>query len=235
MSKNRGKRFIELLNKREKLEGTKIFGILDRLGISLYTEKRNYQDLSSAISKYESDISIWYLKNRPKLDAFLREFSRLLHNYLSSIYSLIEHTQMVRKNLDNSELNEDYPLKLEEIFSKDCVRFVRDLRTYSQHIGLPIIAARLSIKKKSPKNKRVDEKQQILLEKEALLKYKKWHRDSKKYIISHKDIDLKVALGEYQVLVEKFYEWFYKKVWKLYSKELEEFARIEAELAEVAP
>jgi len=133
MSSNRGKKFIELLNRRDKLEGTKIVGMLVRLDSSLYTVKRNYQDLSDAINRYESDMSIWYLKNRPKLDAFLREFSRLLHNYLSSNYSLIEHTQMARKNLDNSELNEDYPLKLEEIFSKDCVRFVRFTNLFSTH------------------------------------------------------------------------------------------------------
>jgi len=231
MSSNRGKKFIELLNRRDKLEGTKIVGMLVRLDSSLYTVKRNYQDLSDAINRYESDMSIWYLKNRPKLDAFLREFSRLLHNYLSSNYSLIEHTQMTRKNLDNSELNEDYPLKLEEIFSKDCVRFVRDLRTYSQHIGLPLIAAHLSIQKKSHK---VNEKRQILLEKETMLKWKKWHRDSRKYIISHKDIDLRVALGEYQVSVEEFYKWFYEKVQKLYSKELDEVSRIESELAKLS-
>jgi len=80
----------------------------------------------------------------------------------------------------------------------------------------------------------VNEKRQILLEKETMLKWKKWHRDSRKYIISHKDIDLRVALGEYQVSVEEFYKWFYEKVQKLYSKELDEVSRIESELAKLS-
>jgi hypothetical protein len=49
---------------------------------------------------------------------------------------------------------------------------------------------------------------------------------------SLKEIDLKVVLSEYQTLIGVFYEWLYKKVEELYSKQLEELARIQSELAQ---
>ena len=78
-------------------------------------------------------------------------------------------------------------------------------------------------------------KQRILIEKKELTKWKKWHRLSKKHIGTHKDIEPKAIFSEYQVLIKDFYKWVYKKVEELYSRELQEFRRIEAELAKLAP
>jgi hypothetical protein len=88
--------------------------------------------------------------------------------------------------------------------------------------------------KKNPKTGEGEIKQQILLEKKELTKWVHWHKDSKAYIHSHGDIDLKVVLSEYHALVTDFYQWFYKKVEELYSKELQEFYEIESELARLS-
>ena len=233
MGDNKGKRIIELIKKREKLEGTRIFRMLSHLAASLYAVNRNYQELSTAIDKYEGDLTMWDIKKRPQFDAFLRELLRLLQNYLSSVYSLIQHTSILRSALNHSELNRDYTLKLKTLQSNNCARFVRDLRTYSQHIRLPIISARLSITHNQETGSQKVE-QKILLEKKELIKWKNWHKDSVKYINSHKDINLKVVLNEYQTLNKAFYDWFYKKVGKLYSKELQEFIRIDSEIARLS-
>jgi len=232
MSSNNGKRFIELLEKREKLEGTRIFGILLNLATSQYAVNRNYQELSKAIGFYESNLSIWDVNKRSQLDAFLREFLRLLQNYLSSIYSLIEHTRIFCKELNNSELNREYCVKLKELQNHMCVGFVRDLRTYSQHIQLPIVSAKLSLTKTKQPGSGDEIKQQILLQSKELMKWKQWHKDSRKYLESLKEIDLKVVLSKYQTLIGAFYEWLYKKVEELYRKQFEELARIQSELAQ---
>lgn len=233
MSIDNGKRFIELLEKREKLIGTRIFNTLIHLATSHYGVNRNYQELSLAISRYEKSLSIWAVKDRPQLDAFLRELSRLLQNYLSSIYSLVQHTMIICNDLNCPKLNADYASQLKVLQRNNCVRFVRDLRTYSQHIRLPAIAARLSFR--TIRETGTGEiKQQILLEKKELTKWTHWHNDSKEYINSHNDIDLKVVLSEYQSLIKDFYQWFYKKVEELYPKELQEFYELESELARLS-
>jgi len=233
MGIDNGERFLELLKKREKLEGTRIFNTLIHLATSQYGVNRNYQELFVAISRYEQSLSIWAVNKRPQLDAFLRELSRLLQNYLSSIYSLVQHTMIVRNDLSCSKLNTEYSSKLKTLQCNNCVRFVRDLRTYSQHIRLPVIAARLSFRTIRQTGKG-EIKQQILLEKKELTKWTYWHNDSKEYINSHDDIDLKVVLSEYQSLIKDFYQWFYKRVEELYSKELQEFYEVESELARLS-
>jgi hypothetical protein len=230
MNSNDGKKFVELLKKREKLEGTRIFRTLHHLATSQYAVNKNYHAFSKAIKFYENNLSIWEVTKRPQLNAFLREFLRLLHNYLASVYSLIEHTRIFCKELNNAELNSEYAVKLKELQNHICVRFVRDLRTYSQHIQLPIISAKLSFTK-TEHSDGGETRQQILLSSDELLKWKQWHKDSKKYLGSLKEIDLKVVLNKYQILIEAFYKWLYEKVEELYREHLEELAKIESELA----
>jgi len=207
--------------------------MLYNLATSEYVVNRNYQELSSAISKYEKDLSIWDVKKRPQLDAFLREFRRLMQNYLSSTYSLIEHTIKCRRELNHASLNHDYSLKLKALRTNRCVKFVKDLRAYSQHIKLPLVVASLSFDAQKVGAEKLQLK--IIIEKKELVKWRKWHRLSKKYIGSQKEIEPKIIFSEYQVLIRDFYKWFYKSVGELYSKELQEFARFERELAKLAP
>jgi len=173
------------------------------------------------------------VKKRPQLDAFLREFRRLMHNYLSSTYSLIQHTTKCRRELNRPSLNRVYSLKLKALLTNRCVRFIRDLRIYCQHIKLPLVAAELTFNPRKIGAEKL--KQRILIEKKELVKWKEWHRLSKKHIGSHKDIEPKAISSEYQVLIKDFYKWLYKKVEELYFTELQEFGRIEAELAKLAP
>lgn len=234
MVKSNGKKFIELLDKRKALKGTQIFGFLNHLATSLYIVNRNHKELSNAILVYEKDVSIWDVKNRVKLDAFMREFSRLLHNYLTSVYSLIQHTINLRKKLGNSELSKEYSERLKSLHRSGCVKFVINLRQYSQHFNLPFVSAQISLKREREEDSTTI-KQQILLEKNELLKWKSWGSASRKYISSRKEIDMKPILIEYQTLNKEFYRWYFLKIKTLYSKELQEFFDLESELTKLSP
>jgi hypothetical protein len=234
MSRINGKKYLELLDAREKLEGTRIFRMLLNLATSQYAVNRNYHELSRAINKYENDLEIWSINKRGLFEAFLRELTRLLQNYLSSTYSLIEHNRRFCVDLDSSELNNSYSEKIEELRRNDCVVFVKDLRTFSQHIGLPLLSGQISFKKLSVDSDNSEFKQRILLQKDEFNKWKDWRKASKNYIKSHEEIDLKLVLTEYQSLIKTFYEWFFKKVTELYSKELMEFYKITSKLMDLS-
>lgn len=231
MSANNGKRFFELIKKREQLEGTKIIGMLLHLATSQYTVNRNYQELSKAVAWYEGDLSIWDVKNRAKLEAFRREFLRLTQNYLSSTYSLIKHTEIFRDELHNLKLTEEYSLKLAELRNHICIKFVRELRNYSQHLRLPFTSATLSFSKTGQQNSTGKIERKIVLIKEELMKWDGWCKDSRKYLGLHKEIDLKPVFAEYQGLIKDFYDWLYRRVGELYQRELEEFVKVERELS----
>ena len=231
MSNDAGKKWVELAEKRESLEGTKILRMLQHLAASHYAVNRNYLELVAAIDKYEKDLSIWEVTKRRQLDAFMREVLRLLQNYLSSIYSLIQRTKVFCRDLKCAELDGEYSSKLDELLKQKCVWFVKDLRTFSQHLMLPFVSASLSFTKDTKTDGGVID-QKMLLQKKELLKWENWSKNSKEYINSlEKDIEIKTVVLEFQRLISNFYEWFYKKVVALYSDKLEELMRLESEMA----
>lgn len=224
-----GKRWIELAEKRDQLEGTKIIGLIEHLATSQYALNRNYHELMGLINSYESDQEIWAVENRPKLKALQREFLRLLHNFLSSIFSLVEHTYAFRKDLDNSELDSFYYEKLKELRINECITFLKDLRIFTQHYKLPFVTATLSFKKEG----NISE-QKLILDKDNLLKWTRWSSTSKIFLDAQdKEIDVKKIIEEYQALIEKFYDQFYNKAAKLYEKEIMELFNLEKKMFEL--
>ena len=197
--------------------------MLLNLATSQYAVNRNYHELASAIVSYESNLEIWDMKNRRILNAFLRELSRLLHNYLSSTFTLIRHNVKLCKDLHCPELDRDYSEIVKDLNTNECVSFVKDLRTFAQHIGLPILSAQISFSK-------TEFKQRILLDKTALLNWKEWKHAPRNYIESHGEIDLKLVLSEYQNLIATFYKRFYTKISEVFAKQLKEFAEIDSEI-----
>jgi hypothetical protein len=230
MNKDEGQRFLELIEKRDKLFGTKIDQMLHNLSISNYTVNRNYQHLLAAITSYEGNLQIWAVKNRAKFHAFIKELMRLFHNYLSSTYSLVEHNRKFCKDLKCVELSKTYSERVAALLSNNCVTFIKDLRRFSQHVGIPLLSGQISLK---PEKKEF--KQRILLQKEEFVKMKGWKEASEEYINLHQEIDLKLVLIEYQSLIKNFYQWFYKKATDVYSRELEELAEINSEIERLRP
>jgi hypothetical protein len=198
------------------------------LAVSLYAVRKNLEDLTFLINKYESNLELWSVENRDKYEEGLWELHRLLQNYLSSIYSLIQHTVKFCRDLNCAELDSAYRKKKDELLNWDCAKFVRDLRTFSEHIGLPLLKGVINISK-------TEFKQSILLQKDELLKWQNWSNSSKRYIASKKEIDLMTILKEYQGLIADFYLWFYKKTCQIYEKQLAELSIIEIELSRCGP
>ena len=222
----KGKRFFELLARveRENLEGKRIAVLLYSLAKSNYSVTKNYSELLSALKKPENDLAVWDIKNRATFKQILWELTRLLNNYLSSTYSLIEHYTTFCNELKWSELNEAYSEEKNLLLNNDCIKFVKDLRTFSQQMVLPLFVSQLSANKEGIKMR-------ILLEKDKLMKWSKISSSSKRYIHLKKEIQLRIVLEEYQFLNSNFYDWFVKTVSKLYNRRLKELSEVESEIA----
>lgn len=227
LSEETFKKLIALDDKREELEGTKVVRILLNLDTSQYAVDKNYEELSSAFALCEGDLEIWDVQNRQKFNLFFMELSRLLHNYLSSTFSLIRHNAKLRDELNCLELSQEYSKEVDALKLNDCYCFVKDLRHFAQHVGLPILSAKTSI---SRTQRSTEFKRRILLKKDKLLNWKKLGRGSKNYINAHEEIDLKLVINEYQTLVRNFCVWFNKKVNQIYSKQLQEFEEVNLEI-----
>ncbi len=214
-------RLNELTDKQETLEGTKIVIMLRQFKSTHYAVNRNYQELSLAMANYEGNSALWNSGKERTL--FFRELSRLLHNYLSSTFSLIRHNSRFCEKY--SKLKEEYDARVNALEPNDCYVFIKDLRNITQHIEFPYLLTHFSREEQQIK-------QSILLEKQRLPS-KKLSAGSKRYIRVNQEVDLKVVLNQYQCLIKDFYKWFYQRVGELYSKELEEFATIEKEICKL--
>lgn len=229
MKENKGKSWVELFHKRESLRGTEIVRMMKHLALSQYILNRNYQELYNVINSYEKDQSIWHVKNRPKLEALQKEFLRQLHNYLASILSLIDHTRAFCKNLDNQQFSKDNDEKIENIKNNKSAKFLKDLRNYTQHHELPSVFATVEVTKSDVDGEKEEKK--FTLKIQDLLKWDNWSSLSQTFIEEHqKEIDLKTVIEEYQKLITKFYQWFYKRVVELNSEEIEELRKVESEM-----
>ncbi len=231
MVQSQGERWIDLFHRREKSEGTRIFGLVRHLATSHYVLNGNYKELHNLIMQYERDPYIWAIENRPKLQACQKEFLRLLHNYLASVYSLIEHTRKFCKELNNQELEEDYQTDLEKLIANNCVGFLKDLRTYTHHCRLPFVSATFSWKAQNGKKGKGIIRQKLILDKKDLLRWRSWSSKSKEYVeATEGEIDLKLTIGRYQGLIAAFYKCLYRRVIKSYSEQIKKFLEIESEM-----
>jgi hypothetical protein len=224
MSSASGKRVVELIDKLQNSEGYQIERIVVNLRISKYTVDKNFEELTKLIRDFETGVEIWAEKNRQHFEAGLWELSRLLQNYLSSIYTLIEHNIQLCENLDSEELNHLYGKQKNELLNWDCTRFVRDLRTFSQHVGLPLLMGQINLSK-------TEYKQSILLQRDELSKWHKWSEQSKKYMKAKRELELLKIVEEYQFLIGSFHEWLLQTILKIFQKQLNELPLIRKEIA----
>jgi hypothetical protein len=108
----------------------------------------------------------------------------------------------------------------------DCYHFVKDLRRFNQHIGLPLISAQLSMHPKDSNGFQ----SKILFDKKILSSWSGWTSGSRNYLKMHNETEVKAVFAEYQELVKEFYDWFYKRISSAYANELKEFFDNESEI-----
>lgn len=117
---------------------------------SFYILEGNYQDFKSTIQRYVklTTNDEFILNDQKRMQLHIqggRELSRLIHNYTAAWYSLVQHTQAIRRKLKEHEKEEirnftlEYESKLSESLKENFENlFVNDLRRYVQHKALPV-------------------------------------------------------------------------------------------------
>lgn len=214
----------------QKSPGARIFHALLNWADSQYAVNANCQELLDLIKSYKRDLSIW--KDPSRIQSFLKEFLRRLHNYLASIYSLVQHTEVFIGHLKNEEAEKRFEVEKEELEKKHrCARFMRDLRAYMQHYRLPIVSATLGFRVTDPKNRKVVFEQKLLLNKNDMLKWTRWSRQSKEYLRKYsREVDMELAIIEYQKLIERFWRRVRNRIVETHLEEIRQFFQDESEL-----
>jgi hypothetical protein len=119
-------------------EGYRIQAKIRGLEGSYYVFESNYLWLVRALDYFgreEVSMELWRLDNRTKLGSFIDEVTRLLHNFLASAQSLVDHTRVFKNKMYKGHtFKKVYQDKVDrELKHSPIVCFVQDLRNYVLH------------------------------------------------------------------------------------------------------
>lgn len=217
----------ELLRKIESHKGKEILDLTRGLAQTEYIVEHNLAEMKAAIQYYELNyMTLWNVDNRPQMIAFMREFSRLLHNYLSSVYTLVEHTRVFLAHVKNAILSFEYEKRKQTLLNDEIISFMQKLRVFGQHYGMSMFSASLDLE-------RVSDLQPILtmnFSKKELLKWNGWSQQAKSYLARQEEnIDIKVVTEKYQEEIRGFYKWFHRRLSELYSAEIAQYLAVVGE------
>ena len=186
----------------------------------------NYNQFKGLCDKLKYNES---LSNEFKKEIFMH-LERYIFNYLSSASALIEHSRHLTSFYKDTDFYTEYDKRIKNVFEKnDLALFIKKLRNYQVHVGLPcpyIVASQ-----KDTKSWDI-----VFISQELLDKKNDWNLESKKFINTcGKEIILNDVFYQYTNLVNSFYLWVYEELKKYHKDELIEKERIEKELGIFVP
>ena len=213
---------IEILKKKiNSSSGYQITQEMNSLNDSVRVLNANYVEIKNHLQNFQKD----YKKiNGNSLHPNL-ETKRLIHNYLASSISLVDHTRIHIKLIHKEKEFSDYQPMIEKTFIKNplCV-FIKDFRQYLQHYRLPEIsfqAYAFNIKLKWS----------IIISTSELEKFSGWKKESKVFIKNKNPrLDLLDVAENYQNVVNDFYNWLTKTQKEIFSEEIKKFEQLKIEM-----
>lgn len=188
---------------------------------SRYIFMKNSEQLTKAIVYFENPDhakDFWAEENRNGLHRFHSELHRYLHNYLSSVMLLVDHTRsFIEDDYARTEVQLAYDAVKNETFSNNPLhRFTQDLRNFMLHHRLPV--TRLSYVWNGSK---------IELDLVALKQWSGWKSLSSQYLENlNRDIRLKALVEDYTGLVSKFHDWMIDLLCAHHKEDLDEFRNL---------
>lgn len=208
---------MEIARKISELHSSKEYEIVNEMKSfeeSLFILHTNYYELNYYFEDFKRTALKVFPKEHPTKNVNI-ETKRLIHNYLSSVITIIDHSRVYINKLHPENSFEEYQIKMKSTFvDVQMCSFVKELRQYMQHYKLPEISFQknaLSIKQYALIN----------INKEELLKFSGWKKESKKYINSSgNSVDLRKVLKDYQSIVYVFYDWLLKRQKEIFEKEI---------------
>ena len=211
----------EMLDEINSLKGNKLLNMFESFENSISVFDTNYKHLIDHLQKYTGKIDnpdFYSWSRRYNQTIFLRESLRLLHNFVASCKSLIDHTRVFnRKYFECPDFHDSCRKKIKSKFTNDPLsNFVQILREYVQHYSLPGISIQFSFGGDGATA-------EVSLVKEDLLKFNRWNPQAKEFISKKDDsINLVEILREYHQKTVDFYYWIREQRNKLYWTDFRE-------------
>lgn len=195
----------------EALPGTRLKEDLEALNRASYVFGTNGQELADHVTRFvESSQHVHNLT-----DDYANELVRLLHNYLTSVSSLIDAQRVVVRHCWPQEddpnrvlFQGEFDKQREVTFETDEAAFVTKLRNYCTHYAIPLpgLGTQISWSGGGP----VIQLNTLQLDRNKLLRWSGWGGPAKRYLSAQpNEFDLAPIIERYIAATRKFYGWFW--------------------------
>jgi hypothetical protein len=147
-------------------------------------------------------------------DEFEMELVRFLHNYLTSVYSLIEAQRVVMRHCwgNGSEFEKgEYTDHRKASFETGEAEFMTELRNYCTHRSIPLPG--ISTTFSGGRGRPTLLVNRLTLDRDALLTWKKWTAPAKAYLRAKEpQFDLRPVIESYVIIASAFFNWFVDEI-----------------------
>jgi hypothetical protein len=204
------------IDELQNTEGWQISKKIEHLGLSAHIFKTNHDELIQRIEYFKRPeaIVLWDVRNNAQMEHYLKEVSRLLHNFVASAKTLVEHTRIIAREMYGStDFWKEYESQIAQRFtSNPLVRFIHELRNYILHYDLPLTSASLT-----PKHDSL-----LKINITTLRKWKGWKGPSRQYVSYANDEEtIEDIVRGYTSAIINFHDWFNDRQHELHKEAFE--------------
>lgn len=185
--------------------GWEVLTRIRRLERTLAILLGNSADLRAALEFFADprrSLPLWSVDRRAEFRQFLGDVDRLLHNFLASAKTLVDHSRRIMTEAyEGSPVMERYIDEAQRLFADGPPVFVQDLRNYFLHYDLARSMGRM--------HQSADEfRAEVLLDRDRLLAWGGWKATAKSWLESQPpQLDLRAQLDDYEARVRELYDW----------------------------
>jgi hypothetical protein len=188
--------------------------------------RSNRQELSSLLDRASSDSEYIMQIMRELGESMARpggaiaEFDRLLHNYVASSMTLVDHSRRLMQKRTGS-LTEEYELRKIALLRNPEVAFIQGLRNFSLHRALPLAGYSLSM---TPTGVQESELQLGVTD---LLEWDGWKPEARALIAANESVlPVRPVVARHYAVVYAFNEWLLDELNKQNSAARDEVNRM---------
>lgn len=220
---------LEIQKELLAMDEWKVLARIRHFNMSIRLLERNADELLKIITFLTDDPNSLHLTNvkrRVDLDSAFEDVIRLLHNFVASVLSLVDHTRVFYRELyEKTAKFPDYNAEItKRLAEAPLVQFVLRLRQFSQHYRLPEIGFTLNY------NHETGITRYLYLVKSDLQSFDGWNAPAKIYLNSAPDqIGIRETVTSYLNEIRDFYKWIAERQRQIHASDV---AAVEAKQAE---
>ncbi len=193
----------------------------------------NFGELIALLKPLEDPMEVLHKyaapEKREDLDSLLKETKRLIHNFLSSAKSLVDHTRVIVDRLypEGHEFRTEYQSRINQKLADNTLqKFIQRFRNYTQHYALPILGLQIQFQSEPESASST-----LKVDVEMLKKWNGWG-SSKAYLESFDEgLPLIALASSYYLLIQDFYAWLSGRQEELHKDDFDRLDKMQREVS----